>query len=33
MHVDEWQKPTEYCEAIILQLRINKKNTKVKMNE
>ena len=27
MHVDVWQKPTQYCKAIILQLKINlKKN-------
>ena len=25
IHVDVWQKPTEYCKAIILQLKINKK--------
>ena len=24
MHIDAWQKPTQYCEAIILQLKINK---------
>ena len=23
-HVDVWQKPTQYCKAIILQLKINK---------
>ena len=23
-HVDIWQKPTQYCKAIILQLKINK---------
>ena len=23
IHVDVWQKPTEYCKAIILQLKIN----------
>jgi len=30
IHVDEWQKPTQYCKAIILQLKINKcfKNVK-----
>ena len=22
-HVDVWQKPTQYCKAIILQLKIN----------
>ena len=25
IHVDVWQKPTQYCKAIILQLKINKK--------
>ena len=25
IHVDIWQKPTQYCKAIILQLKINKK--------
>ena len=24
MHVDVWQKPTQYCKAIILQLKIDK---------
>ena len=24
IHVDIWQKPTQYCEAIILKLKINK---------
>ena len=24
IHVDIWQKPTKYCKAIILQLKINK---------
>ena len=24
IHVDGWQKPTQYCKAIILQLKINK---------
>ena len=23
LHVDVWQKPTQYCKAIILQLKIN----------
>ena len=23
IHVDIWQKPTQYCKAIILQLKIN----------
>ena len=24
IHVDEWQKPTQYCKAIIFQLKIQK---------
>jgi len=24
IHVDGWQKPTQYCKAIIFQLKINK---------
>ena len=28
IHVDVWQKPTQYCKAIILQLKINKFNYK-----
>ena len=24
MHIDVWQKPTQYCKAIILQLKIDK---------
>ena len=28
IHVDVWQKPTQYCEAIILQLKINKSKFK-----
>jgi len=24
IHVDLWQKPTQYCKAIVLQLKINK---------
>ena len=24
IHVDAWQKPTQYCKAIVLQLKINK---------
>ena len=24
MHLDVWQKPTQYCKAVILQLKINK---------
>ena len=27
MHVDGWQKPRQYCKAIILQLKINFKKT------
>ena len=32
IHIDIWQKPTQYCKAIILQLKINKffKNKKKK---
>ena len=26
IHVDVWQKPTQHCKAIILQLKINVKN-------
>ena len=26
IHVDIWQKPTQYCKTIILQLKINKNN-------
>ena len=26
IHVDVWQKPTQYCKAIILQLKINFKS-------
>ena len=28
IHVDVWQKPTQYCKAIILQLKINTFNYK-----
>ena len=28
--VDVWQKPTKFCKAIILQLKINKLKTKTK---
>ena len=28
IHIDVWQKPTQYCKAIILQLKINKFNYK-----
>ena len=31
MHVDVWQKPTQYCKAIILQLKINLKKNHVGM--
>ena len=27
IHADVWQKPTQHCKAIILQLKITKKNT------
>ena len=27
IHVAVWQKPTQYCKAIILQLKMNKKQT------
>ena len=27
IHVDVWQKPTQYCKATILQLKINKLKT------
>ena len=29
IHVDVWQKPTQYCKAIILQLKINLKDLRV----
>ena len=29
IHVDAWQKPTQYCKAIILQLKINKFKKKI----
>ena len=29
IHVDVWQKPTQYCRAIILQLKINELKKKV----
>ena len=28
IHVDVWQKPTQYCKAIIPQLKINKQTNK-----
>ena len=35
IHVDVWQKPSQHCKAIILQLKINKLNAKspVTLNE
>ena len=36
IHVDVWQKPTQHCKAIILQLKINKlkkKKTKAQRGE
>ena len=30
IHVDVWQKPTQYCEEIILQLKIDKLKKKKK---
>ena len=30
IHVDVWQKPTQYCKEIILQLKINKLNMNLK---
>ena len=27
-HVDVWQKPTQFCKAIILQFKVNKFNKK-----
>ena len=30
IHVDVWQKPTQHCKAIILQLKINKLKKKKK---
>ena len=34
IHVDIWQKPTQYCKAIILQLKINKlkKRSRVRLS-
>ena len=32
IHVDVWQKPTEYCKEIILQLKINLKNSTYRNN-
>ena len=29
IHVDIWQKPIQYCKAIILQFKINLKNKKI----
>ena len=33
IHVDVWQKPTQYCKAIILQLKINKLKKKKKQSQ
>ena len=33
IHVDVWQKPTQYCKAMILQLKINKFNYLKKIPE
>ena len=33
IHVDVWQKPTQYCKAIILQLKINKFKKKKKQSQ
>ena len=30
IHIDVWHKPTQYCKAIILQLKINKLKNKNK---
>jgi len=30
IHVDVWQKPTQYCKAIILQLKIKKPKINIK---
>ena len=27
IHVDVWRRPTQYCKAIILQLKVNKKKS------
>ena len=32
IHVDVWQKPIQYCKAIILQLKINKFNLKKRLS-
>ena len=32
IHADIWQKPTQYCKAIILQLKMKKKNEVYKTN-
>ena len=31
IHVDVWQKPTQYCNVITLQLKINKSKKKKKI--
>ena len=33
IHVDVWQKPTQYCKAIIVQLKINLKSKSKKKNK
>ena len=33
VHVDVWQKTTQYCKAIILQLKINKLKNKTNQKE
>ena len=32
VHADVWQKPTQYCKAIVLQLKINNFFKKIVMN-
>ena len=29
MHVDVWQKPTQYCKTVTLQLKVNKRKKKL----
>ena len=33
IHAEVWQKPTQYCKAIILQLKIDKKPTLSAQNQ
>ena len=33
IHADIWQKPTQYCKTIILQLKVNKLRTKINKNK